>query len=214
MGGRLVAMDPLWLFALLVLGIIVVPGMDMAFVLSSSLVDGRRAGAAAVAGLVVGGAVHVAMSSLGIGLLLQLLPAAFNALLVAGALYIAWMGGQLMRHPSSLAEVGEGPSRPARQTFLRAVATCLLNPKAYVFMIAVFPQFMRPEAGGLWRQALVLGAIIAVTQAAVYGAVAVCAIGLRGWLKRSAANQVRVARTVGGLLIATAAWTLWASWRL
>lgn len=214
MGGRLVAMDPLWLFALLVLGIIVVPGMDMVYVLSSSLVDGRRAGAAAVAGLVVGGAVHVAMSSLGIGLLLQLLPAAFNALLVAGALYIAWMGGQLMRHPGSLAEVGEGPSRPALQTFLRAVATCLLNPKAYVFMIAVFPQFMRPEAGGLWRQALALGAIIAVTQAAVYGAVAAGAIGLRGWLKRSAANQLRVARTVGGLLIATAAWTLWASWRL
>ena len=37
-------MDPLWLFALFVFGIIVVPGMDMAYVLSSSLVDGRRAG--------------------------------------------------------------------------------------------------------------------------------------------------------------------------
>ena len=41
-------MDPhLCLFALFVFGIVVVPGMDMAFVLSSALVDGRRAGLAA-----------------------------------------------------------------------------------------------------------------------------------------------------------------------
>ncbi|WP_295641198.1 LysE family translocator [uncultured Methylibium sp.] len=206
-------MDPSWLFALLVLGIIVMPGMDMAYVLSSTLVDGRRAGAAAVAGLVVGGMVHVAMSSLGIGLLLQLLPAAFNALLVAGALYVAWMGWSLLRHPGSLGEVGDVPSRPTAQTFLRAILTCLLNPKAYVFMIAVFPQFMRPDQGGLLRQVLGLGAIVAVTQAVVYGSVVAGAAGLRRCLRGSAARQVRVARSVGGLLIATAAWTLWQSWR-
>lgn len=203
-------MDTLWLFALLVLGIIVMPGMDMAYVLSSTLVDGRRAGAAAVAGLVVGGMVHVAMSSLGIGLLLQLFPAAFDALLVAGALYVAWMGWSLWRHPGSLAEVGDAPSRPTAQTFARAVLTCLLNPKAYVFMIAVFPQFMQPDAGGLRRQVVALGAIIAVTQAVVYGAVVLGAVGLRG----GAANQACVARGVGSLLIATAVWTLWQSWRM
>src|SRR3954468_8576270 len=74
-------MDPLWLFALLSIGIMVVPGMDMAFVLSSALVDGRRAGFAAVAGMVAGAVVHVTMGALGIGLLLQVAPAAFNTLL-------------------------------------------------------------------------------------------------------------------------------------
>src|SRR3954464_9516636 len=83
-------MDPLLLFALLSLGIMVVPGMDMAFVLSSALVDGRRAGFAAVGGMVSAAVLHVALGALGISLLLEIVPAAFNALLVAGALYVGW----------------------------------------------------------------------------------------------------------------------------
>ena len=47
-------MEPVWLYAVLVFGIIVLPGMDMAFVLSSALAAGRRAGFAAVAGLMAG----------------------------------------------------------------------------------------------------------------------------------------------------------------
>ncbi len=54
--------------------------------------------------------------------------------------------------------------------------TCLLNPKAYVFMLAIFPQFLRPERGQLWLQAAVPGLVVAVTQAAVYGAVALGAV--------------------------------------
>jgi threonine/homoserine/homoserine lactone efflux protein len=205
-------MDPLWLFALFVFGIIIVPGMDMAFVLSSALVDGRRAGLAAVGGMVAGGMVHVAMSSLGIGLLLQVVPAAFNAMLVAGALYVGWMGWVLWRHPATLGEVREGVRRSLGQTFGRALLTCLLNPKAYVFMLAVFPQFMRPDRGPLLQQALVLGAIIAVTQALVYGAVALGASGLRAGLAGSLKRQELLARAVAVLLMGTAAWTLAQGW--
>lgn len=205
-------MEHLWLFAFFVFGIIVVPGMDMAFVLSSALADGRRAGLAAVSGIVAGGMVHVAMGALGVGLLLQLFPAAFNAVLVAGALYVAWMGWSLWRHPATLAGVQEQASLPLRRTFARAVATCLLNPKAYVFMVAVFPQFIHPERGGIGVQALVLGIIIAVTQALVYGAVALGATGLRAGLARSAGRQMLLARAVALLLMGTAAWTLWHSW--
>ena len=57
----------LWLFFVLVLGIIALPGMDMAFVLGSTLVDGRRGGLAALAGIVAGGVAHTAMAALGVG---------------------------------------------------------------------------------------------------------------------------------------------------
>lgn len=205
-------MDPLWLFALFVFGIIVVPGMDMAYVLSSALVDGRRAGMAAVAGIVAGGVAHVAMGALGVGVLLQLFPAAFNAVLVAGAVYVGWMGWSLWRSPAALTEVGTAPSRPLHRTFGRAMLTCLLNPKAYVFMIAVFPQFLRPESGPVARQALALGAIIAMTQLVVYGAVALGAAGVRAGLQGSAARQRLLARGVAVLLMGTAAWALWQGW--
>ena len=112
----------LWLFALFVFGIIVLPGMDMAYVLSSSLVDGRRAGLAAVAGMVVGGLVHLAMGALGVGLLFALFPALFAAVLVAGALYVGWMGVALWRAPAALTEVTELESRPETLTVAQLAA--------------------------------------------------------------------------------------------
>ena len=205
-------MDHLWLFALFVFGIIVLPGMDMAFVLASSLVDGRRAGLAAVAGMVAGGAVHTLMGALGVGLLLRLVPGAFNTVLAAGALYVAWMGVALWRSPATLAQVGEQPSRAPLSTFARALATCLLNPKAYLFMVAVFPQFVRPAQGGVAGQVVAMGAIIVLTQALVYGAVALGAAGLRARLQSSQAAQARIARGVALLLLGTSAWALGTGW--
>ena len=205
-------MDHLWLFALFVFGIIVLPGMDMAFVLASSLVDGRRAGLAAVAGMVAGGAVHTLMGALGVGLLLRLVPGAFNTVLAAGALYVAWMGVALWRSPATLAQVGEQPSRAPLSTFARALATCLLNPKAYLFMVAVFPQFVRPAQGGVAGQVVARGAIIVLTQALVYGAVALGAAGLRARLQSSQAAQARIARGVALLLLGTSAWALGTGW--
>lgn len=204
-------MDNLWIFAFLVLGIIAMPGVDMAFVLSSSLVDGRRAGAAAVAGLVAGGIVHVAMGALGVGLLLRTWPAAFNLLLVAGALYVGWLGWQLWRHPSALTSIEAGPSRRPADTFGRAMVTCLLNPKAYLFMVAVFPQFIAPGRS-VAAQSVVLGAIIAATQLWVYGVVAWSAASLRATLLRSPSGQRVAGRCVAALLLGTAAYTLLRGW--
>ena len=75
----------LWLFFVLVFGVVLLPGLDMAYVLASALVGGRRAGMAATAGIVAGGVVHVTMGALGIMAVLRLFPAAFNAVLANSA---------------------------------------------------------------------------------------------------------------------------------
>lgn len=207
----------LWLFFVMVLGIIVLPGLDMAFVMASALVHGRRAGLAAVGGIVLGGAVHVVMGALGVGVLLRLYPAAFNVLLLAGALYIAWIGWSLWRGAAALGEIDETDARRSARslpaTFGRAALTCLLNPKAYVFMLAIFPQFLRPEYGPIWLQALVLGLIINLTQAGVYGAMALGASGARDWLRANPVGQVRLGRAVGLVLLLAAVWTGWEGWK-
>lgn len=206
-------MTHLWPYALLVVGIIVLPGMDMAFVAASALADGRRGGLAALAGIVTGGALHMLLALAGLGLLLQAWPAAFNALLVGGALYIGWMGWQMLGSTGALLVLQPGVPRPAWRTFTRATATCLSNPKAAVFMLAVVPQFLRPEHGPLAAQALAMALITALTQVLVYGGVALGAAGLRARLAGSTGAQVAAARAVGGLLLATAAWALLTGWR-
>ncbi|HYU26664.1 MAG TPA: LysE family translocator [Thermoanaerobaculia bacterium] len=204
----------LWLFFLLVAGVVALPGLDMTFVVASSFVGGRRAGLAAIAGSVAGGVVHVTMATLGIAVVLQVMPKAFNAVLLAGSLYVAWIGWTLMRSGIALDAGGTAAERSWGATFRRGALTNLLNPKAYVFTLAVFPQFMRAEYGPIWIQAAEMSAIIMLTQASIYGAVALLAGRARGWLTRSPAARLVVARTVGALLIAVAVVTGIEGWRL
>jgi threonine/homoserine/homoserine lactone efflux protein len=197
----------LWLFFLIVAGVVALPGADMAFVVASALVGGRRNGMAALAGIVAGSACHMTMGALGIAAVLKVMPRAFNAVLLAGAAYLAWIGWSLARHGLTMS----GDAAPAARlstfaTFRRGALTNLLNPKAYLFMLAVFPQFVRKEYGPIWLQAVELGAIAAVTQIAGYGTVALIA-----GRARPSAN---LARGVGLLLIVVAIATAIEGWRL
>jgi threonine/homoserine/homoserine lactone efflux protein len=202
----------LWIFFGLVFSIVILPGIDMAFVLGSALVGGRRAGLAAVAGLIAGGMCHVTLAASGLAVVLTLFKSAFDALLVAGALYVAWIGYSLFRSQSGVALDTNQPLRSPAGTFSRAAMTNLLNPKAYVFMLAVFPQFITPDRS-IAGQAVVLGAIIAATQGGVYGAVALAADGLRDWLRTNPRASRNIARTIGALLVAMAVFTVLEGWR-
>lgn len=204
----------LWLYFLVVFGIIVLPGLDMAFVVANSLVGGNRAGFAAVAGIVAGGVVHVLMGALGIAAILTLWPAMFNAMLLAGALYIGWTGWTLLRSSTAFGIAAQAGTTPGRRSiFARGMTTCLLNPKAYVFMLAVFPQFLAPGNGPLWVQASALGMITAFTQVAVYGTVALLAVRASRWLDGNPAARVNVARGVGFVLIVAALFTGVRGWQ-
>ena len=205
--------EQLWLFFALVFGIMVLPGLDMAFVLGSTLAGGRRRGFAALAGIVAGGVCHVVMTAMGISVLLKLIPGAFNALLLAGALYIAWIGISLMRSDAAPALQPDAPRRSHAATFRQGMLTCLLNPKAYLFMLAIFPQFLRPEHGPIAMQALVLWLIIALNQLCVYGGLALIADRARAWLQGKPTAGMLATRCVGALLIAAAMFTGIEGWR-
>jgi threonine/homoserine/homoserine lactone efflux protein len=201
----------LWLYFVLVFGIIALPGLDMAYVLANALTGGRSAGLAAVAGIVAGGICHIAMGALGVAAIVQLWPALFNVLLVAGAAYIGWIGWQLTRAGATTLRVRlDAPARPAASVFLKGMLTCLLNPKAYVFMLAVFPQFLKPAQGAIWAQATALGLITAGTQAGVYGGVALLAHRAGGSLGASGLAT----RAVGLLLVGTGVVTVVQGWRV
>jgi threonine/homoserine/homoserine lactone efflux protein len=216
----------LWLFAALVFGVVVLPGMDMAYVAGSAVLGGLRAGTAALAGIVAGGVVHVAVAMTGVALLLQLWPAAFDALLLAGAAYMAWVGWQVWRSAvparaprDALDDAVDVPpmAPPAAPTaplpvFRRALATCLLNPKAYAFSLAVFPAFVRSGERDVWEQALWLGAIVAANQVLVYGSVALAAAGAQRVLG-SGRVQRWLPLVVGPLLMAAALVTPVLGWR-
>ncbi|WP_113439450.1 LysE family translocator [Rhizobium cremeum] len=198
----------LWLFLLLIFGIIIVPGMDMIFVLASSLAGGRKAGLTATAGMMTGGAVHTLYGTLGTGILVAYAPRLFLPLVVAGALYMMWIGLSLAKSAITIGTVdGTGRSTLAA-TFRRAMTTCLLNPKAYLFVIAVYPQFLKPTYGPILAQGLVLGLMTMAVQGLVYGAVALAGDRARHALAGQPAMTIWIGRAAGALLIVAAAFTL------
>jgi threonine/homoserine/homoserine lactone efflux protein len=183
----------------------------MAYVLANALSGGRGAGLAAVAGIVAGGVCHIVMGALGVAAIVQLWPALFNLLLVAGAAYIGWIGWQLLRAGATTLTVRhDAPARPPASVFLKGMMTCLLNPKAYVFMLAIFPQFLKPAQGPIWAQATALGLITAGTQAGVYGGVALLAQRAGGSLGASGLAT----RAVGLLLVGTGIATVVQGWQV
>lgn len=199
----------LWLYTLLVFGIIVVPGMDMFYILANALTGGRRLGFAALGGVMLGGAVHALFGTLAVGVLAQLPTLLFQTMILAGALYMAWIGYTLLRSTITVQGIGSATTRTEWAAFRQGTITCLLNPKAYLFVLAVFPQFVRAEFGPVWSQALVLGVITVLMQGAVYGALAVAAGRGRDALVGNPAATIWISRGAGALFVAAAIFTAW-----
>jgi threonine/homoserine/homoserine lactone efflux protein len=201
--------ENLWLFFTLLFGIIILPGMDMMFVLANALTRGRAAGLAATGGMMLGGLVHSLYGALGVGLLAKLIPVLFTPLMVAGALYMAWIGVTLIRSAIVVDDVGHGDTRSNWEAFRRGTVTCLINPKAYLFMLAIYPQFLRPDFGPLAPQAAIMAGMTAGTQLVVYGAIALAAGHARRLLVGNQAATIWVGRVCGLLLLLISALTLW-----
>lgn len=205
--------ENLWLYFLLLFGIIIVPGMDMLFVLANSLNGGRNRGLAATGGIMLGGAVHSLNGALGVGLLMHFLPMLFNPLLLAGAAYMAFIGFTLMRSSITVGQHGPAGSRSSWRAFRQGAVTCLINPKAYLFMFAVYPQFLRPDYGPIWMQATIMGFMTVATQFAVYGGLAVTAGHSRELLVSSPRATAIAGRAAGLLLVLVSVFSLWEGWK-
>jgi len=202
----------LWIYVVLTFGIVVVPGMDMLFAVTNSLTSGIRAGMAAVGGLMLGGAIHAVIAAFAVAVLLSLAPQAFTWLLLCASAYMAWIGYTLIRSSIVIDAVPDAQRRRHWLIFSQGTITCLLNPKAYMFTLSVFPQFLRPVYGPLWAQTLVMGAIGCLMQFAIYGGMALAASHVRSFLVNSPTVTIWIGRIAGLLFIAVALWSAWHAW--
>lgn len=200
--------ENLALFSALLFGIIVVPGMDMLFVLTNALTGGQRAGFSATAGIMLGGVFHTIFGTLAVGLVLQYMPWAFKLMMAVGCLYMMWIGFQLVMSSIHISHIERAGAKPLHLAFWQGFLTCVLNPKAYMFVFAVYPQFLNPRYGAILPQAIAMGAITVAAQALVYGGLATAAAAGAGILTRGQQGTIYAGRAAGVLLMLAAAVTL------
>lgn len=137
------------------------PGPDMLLIASRSMSQGRTAGFMTYAGIATGSYLQALAAAYGLSQLFLLVPAAYDALRWAGAAYLAWLAWKTLRSPATLfAPTADAGRFPLRQIFLQGLLTNLLNPKMALFMLALLPQFLKPEAGSLLLQVVVLASIL------------------------------------------------------
>jgi threonine/homoserine/homoserine lactone efflux protein len=183
----------------------VTPGVDMAFVVGSTVRWRTRAGVLSAVGIAVGSLCHVALAAAGLSALVAASPVAMGIVTLVGAGYLVWSGvrmvvdGGPVDSPEGMAPLG--PPGAVR-LLARGALVNLLNVKVIVFYLAFLPQFVRPELGPAWQQVVFFGVLFNVMGTAVLVAVAVVA----GWGagRRSAGSAVVVRRVCGVVLVVMA----------
>lgn len=144
------------------------PGPDFAIVLKQSLAHGRRTAVWTSIGIGCGLSFHISYSMLGLGLLLANSPAALTVVKYLGAAYLAFIGGQALRSKARTADLNLATDASAipgnRAAWTTGFLVNLLNPKAALFFIALFPVAISSGtppiflAGyGLWMMATTIG---------------------------------------------------------
>ncbi|HEY2815009.1 MAG TPA: LysE family translocator [Acidimicrobiales bacterium] len=151
--------DPgtLGLFALAALALLVIPGPAVLYVVTRSASQGRRAGLVSVLGLHTGSIVHVAAAATGLSALLLTSATAFEAVKLAGAAYLVWLGAVRLLGRSEAGERATAPPAPMKRVYGQGVVVAILNPKTALFFVAFLPQFIDPGRGPAVAQILVLG---------------------------------------------------------
>jgi leucine efflux protein len=132
--------------------IILLPGPNSLYVLSVAARRGVRAGYTASAGVWCGDAVLMTLSAAGVASLLQANAVLFAIVKYAGAGYLTWLAIGMLRAAWGMWRTrgertaeGEAPAPAEERPFRRAFVVSLFNPKAILFFVAFFVQFVDPQ---------------------------------------------------------------------
>ncbi|HUR52277.1 MAG TPA: LysE family translocator [Mycobacteriales bacterium] len=170
----------------------ITPGADTALVLRAAVGGGPRAAMVAGAGVCLGVLLWGAATAVGLAALVAASPVAYDALRLAGAAYLLWLGVRTWRH------AGDEPEPTTGGPWFRTgLLTNLLNPKVAVFYVSFLPQFV-PSGTPVLPASLLLAGIHALEGVLWFALLATATARLRVVLSRARVRRVvqRVTATV------------------
>lgn len=157
----MVAIPDLLLFIVTVFILIMSPGPNMIYLISRSLVQGKKAGFLSIAGVASGFLFHIVLVSFGLTAVLMTIPYAYMSLKILGVTYLLYLSFQAFKpNAKGLFDVDQNLAKDSpKKLFSVGFLTNALNPKVAVFYVSLFPQFIKPEMGSVLIQSLELGII-------------------------------------------------------
>ena len=156
----------LWTYVLGTVFIVLLPGPNSLFVLATAAQRGIASGYQAACGVFLGDTVLTTLSAIGIASLLRTEPLFFVMLKYLGAAYLCWLGlnmlisavRSLRSSPQVVAELQQ--QKPVARPLRKSLLLSLSNPKAILFFVSFFIQFVDPGYAHPGLSFLVLGLIL------------------------------------------------------
>lgn len=196
--------------------IILLPGPNSLYVLSVAARSGVRRGYAAAAGVWTGDAVLMTLSAAGVASLLRTHDVAFGIVKWAGASYLLWLAIGMLRAAWSMwrsrksmaeqladasAEAGLTERVRSERPYRRALVISLLNPKAILFFVAFFVQFVDPAYAHPAASFLVLGTLATLASAAYLSVLIVAGTRLADAFRRRQALSAAATSAIGAVFL-------------
>jgi threonine/homoserine/homoserine lactone efflux protein len=180
-----------------------IPGPSMLFVMGQAVRRGGRSGAAALAGVQLGYVWWWFLAALGLGTLASAFPLAFHVLAIGGALYLAWLGFQAIRHAGEVDGARPGGRKPSRRAFRDGIIVAMSNPKSLVYIVALLPPFVDSESPVVPQ--IVVLALLAMVIDVALGAIYILAGNRMAQAMTRSRTRLRVDRSIGAIYLVIAA---------
>ena len=185
--------------------IVLLPGPNSLYVMTVATRHGIAAGYRGACGIFIGDTILMILSVAGVATLLKTNPGLFMAVKYLGAAYLAWLGINLLRaavatwrkEEEKNKDSSEGPTTAvdARKPLKTALLISLTNPKAILFFVSFFIQFVAPDYPHPLLSFLILGVVVQLCSAAYLSALIFGGTRLAQRFRR----QQRLAATASGL---------------
>ncbi|MCG8749669.1 LysE family translocator [Tenacibaculum finnmarkense] len=180
-------LDILLSFSVATVTLAISPGPDNIFVLTQSIVNGKKYGLATVFGLMTGCIIHTTLVAFGISELIKQQPNLFFSIKLLGAGYLAY---QVYKSDAKISlstdNLTDTKKSSTGKLFQKGFWMNVLNPKVTIFFLAFFPQFLFSKTVSTVIQFYILGGIFIVVSFFIFSAIAILAGSLSVAIKKNA----------------------------
>lgn len=202
----------IWTYVVGAFGIILLPGPNSLYVLSVATARGVKAGYQGAFGVFLGDTILLLLTAMGAASLLRSNPGLFMLVKYLGAAYLSWVGLNLLwvawrkyinKDGNQAVHADDKPQAPAnlQHPFKRALVISLLNPKAILFLLSFFVQFIDPDYETPAVPFLILSTIIMVFSAVYLSALIFLGARLAQAFRTRKRLTASLSSAVGGLFL-------------
>ncbi|MGC5029652.1 leucine efflux protein LeuE [Micromonospora sp. DT229] len=211
MMSSVLGITDIWTYVLGTVAIVLLPGPNSLFVLSTAAQRGVGTGYRAAGGVFVGDGVLMFLSAAGVASLLKAYPPIFLVIKYVGAAYLGYVGLTMLlaawrrwrdrNDPATPRLIDAARPAELRSPFRKALVISLLNPKAILFFVSFFIQFVDPTYPWPALSFLLLGLIAQVTSALYLTALIFAGTFLAAQFRRRRRLSAGATSAVGALFI-------------